>query len=71
MVSETFRAKLKLAETPAYKLAIRAGVSPHVLSKLTLGLTRAEPGDERVIAVGRLLGLPPEECFAPQGGNDA
>ena len=38
-------------------------IRPVVLSKLIYGYERVSPKDHRVIAVGRVLGLLPDECF--------
>ncbi len=63
MVSKELRAAIKLGEEPAYKIAHRAGISSSTLSKLICGIDKVRPGDPRVLAVGRVLGLKPEECF--------
>jgi transcriptional regulator with XRE-family HTH domain len=61
--SYRFRARLKLHKLPAYQIAQHADVDPATLSKLVHGAIAVKPGDERVIAVGRILGLEPEDCF--------
>ena len=63
MLSRRFVQALKLHHEPAYRLAWRAGLHPATLSKLIHGAERVRPQDERVIAVGRELGLSPTECF--------
>jgi len=63
MVSQKLRATIKLGEEPAYKIAHRAGISSSTLSKLICGIDKVKPGDHRVLAVGSVLGLKPEECF--------
>jgi hypothetical protein len=63
MVSRKFIAAVKLSDTPAYKLAQKAGVDPVLLSKLIRGIIRPKPNDNRVIMIGALLGLKPSECF--------
>ena len=63
MVSQELKAAIKLGEEPAYKIAHRAGISSSTLSKLICGIDKVRPGDPRVLAVGRVLGLKPEECF--------
>jgi hypothetical protein len=62
-VSQKFIAALKLSPLPAYKIAWSAGVNPTMLSKLINGIERPKPGDPRIIDVGRVLGIPAEECF--------
>ena len=63
MISIKLLAAIKLHPEPAYRLAQKAGVNPSVLSKLMRGYTPVEDGDERIIAVGKLLGFTSKECF--------
>jgi hypothetical protein len=63
MVSQKLRAKIKLGSEPAYKIAHEAGIDPSTLSKLICGIVKVARGDPRVIAVGRVLGIPEDECF--------
>jgi len=62
-VSQKFKAAVKLGNQPAYRRAQEAGIGPTVLSKLMNGICKVQESDPRVIAVGRVLGLQPEECF--------
>lgn len=62
-LSQRFIYAVKLGPYRAYHLAHQAGLHPATLSKLITGAERVKPGDPRVIAVGRVLGLGPEECF--------
>ena len=62
-VSERFLIRLKLNELPAYRLAQQAGVNPNTLSRLINGIDVIKPRDERIIAVGQVIGLGPTECF--------
>jgi hypothetical protein len=66
MISRNFRIAVKLSELPAWRLAMNAGINPNVLSKIMSGALRVKPGDERVIKIGRAVGLNPEECFSEQ-----
>lgn len=63
MLSRRFVETLKLHPEPAYKVAWRAGLHPATLSKLIHGAERVRERDERIVAVGRELGLEPEDCF--------
>ena len=63
MISRDFKIAVKLAEIPAWKIATQAGINPNVLSKIMTGALRVKPGDQRVLRVGKFLGLKPEECF--------
>ena len=64
-VSREFVVALKLHPDPAYKLAQRAGINPNTLSKLVNGAEKLKRQDSRILAVGAVLGLSPEECFEP------
>ena len=48
----------------AYQIAQAAGLHPQVLSSLVNDVRPVYPDDARVIAVGRVLGLTPADCFA-------
>ena len=69
MVSRALLERIKLSHTPAYRLAITAGLHPSTLSKLMNGAERVRPDDPRIVAVGRQLGLLPMECFASDGDD--
>ena len=62
-VSKQFLISLKLSEAPAYRIAQQAGVNPNTLSRLINGIDPIRPGDKRIIAVGKILGIPESECF--------
>ncbi len=62
-VSEQFLIRLKLHELPAYRIAQQAGVNPNTLSRLINGIDPIKGGDERILAVGRIIGLGATECF--------
>uniref|UniRef100_A0A7V3KMN2 XRE family transcriptional regulator n=1 Tax=candidate division WOR-3 bacterium TaxID=2052148 RepID=A0A7V3KMN2_UNCW3 len=62
-VSRKFIERLKLGTQPAYRVAWRAKIHPVILSKLIHGAEKVWPNDRRIIAVGKILGLSPEECF--------
>lgn len=63
MISRRFKAEIKLGATPAYKIAQKAGVDSSTLSKIMCGIVTVKPQDPRVLKVGKILGLKPEECF--------
>ncbi len=69
-LSEEFLIRLKLHELPAYRLAQQAGVNPNVLSRLINGIEPMKPQDERIIAVGKVIGLAPSDCFKKDANND-
>jgi hypothetical protein len=70
-LSRRFVEAVKLHDEPAYRLAWRAGIHPATLSKLLHGAERLRPADDRVIAVGRELGLKPEDCFETESPHVA
>lgn len=62
-ISRKLRAAVKLSPVRMYRLAQEAGLHPSTLSKLINGITPARPGDPRILRLGTLLGLKPEELF--------
>ncbi len=62
-VSERLWAAIKTSRQPAYRIAQEVGVHPSWLSKAVNGIERVKPGDPRIIAVGRIVGVPAGECF--------
>jgi hypothetical protein len=71
MLSPEFVRRIKLANEPAYRIANRAAIHPCTLSKLLNGQERIKSGDARVIAIGRVVGLSAEECFAADDSHHA
>ena len=63
MVSEKFKAAIKLHSLKAYQIAHKAGLHPSTLSKILNGIERVAPNDPRVLRVAKVLGLMLEECF--------
>lgn len=61
-ISNRLRNEIKL-NAPAYRIALKAGIHHSTLSKLMCGIEIIKPNDQRVIAVGKVLGVPAEECF--------
>jgi hypothetical protein len=66
MVSERLRTAVKTAPERQYRLAHQVHVHPSLLSAWLNGITSPRPGDPRVIALGRLVGVPEHECFAEE-----
>jgi len=69
-VSKKFKASIKLADIPAYRIARQSNVNPDVLSKLMTGALYVKKGDERVIRVAKVLGLDPSKCFVEVGSRE-
>lgn len=63
MISKKLITEIKLSPIPAYRIAQEAGIDPSTLSKMVCGIIRVKLDDNRVVRVGRLLGLKPHECF--------
>ena len=63
MVSKKLKAAIKLGDKPAYKIAQQAGLDPSTLSKLLCGISRVRPNDSRILAIGKVLGIPASDCF--------
>ena len=66
MVSRKLIVAVKLSTLKGYQIAHRAGLHPATLSKIINGIERVKPNDPRVIAVGRVLGLEPDQCFSQE-----
>jgi len=62
-LSREFKARLKLADQPAYKIANQAGINPTTLSKLVNGIEPLKPNDERIGRVAAVLGMSPADAF--------
>jgi DNA-binding LacI/PurR family transcriptional regulator len=62
-VSKAFTHAVKLSEKRAYEIAQEAGIHEATLSHLVNGIRPIESNDERVLAVAKVLGLRPEDCF--------
>jgi hypothetical protein len=67
MVSQKLKIAVFLSNKPSYKIAQEADMHPSTLSKILRGIEQVKPDDPRVIAVARVLGLSPEECFEQEG----
>ncbi len=63
MLTRRFIERLKLWHEPQYSVALKAGVHPSLLSKWIIGAQAVRRGDPRAIAIGRLIGLEPDEVF--------
>jgi hypothetical protein len=63
MISKKFKIAVKLDSRRQYEIAWAADVNPTTLSQIMTGYVRPKAGDLRVIRVGKLLSLRPEEGF--------
>jgi hypothetical protein len=62
-ISGRFWIAVKTSRMKGYEIANLAGIHPSTLSKLLWEVKTVRPDDHRVIAVAKVLGLSPEECF--------
>lgn len=62
-LSEEFLKRLRLNNIRMYKIAQMAGIHHTTLSRIINGIERIKKNDPRVIRVGHVLGLKPNECF--------
>jgi hypothetical protein len=67
VVSQRLKIAVKTAPSRQYVLARRIRVHPSVLSAWLNQMTDPRPNDPRVIALGRLVGVPADECFEAEG----
>jgi transcriptional regulator with XRE-family HTH domain len=64
MISTTLRNAVRLYPDRIWQLARRIGVHPTVVSKWLSGSQPPKAGDPRVIALGALVGVSADRCFA-------
>lgn len=69
MLSQQFKDRLKLWHEPQYRVALKADVNPSLLSKWVIGAQRVRNGDARLVRVGQILGLKPDEIFEKDSRN--
>lgn len=62
-ISEKFWVAVKTSHLRGYEIANLAGIHPTTLSKLLWEIKSLNSQDQKVIAVGKVLGLEPDECF--------
>ena len=63
MISQELIKRFRLSHLKGYQIAQLAGLHPSTLSKLINRIEHPRKDDQRVIAVGRVLGLKRDECF--------
>jgi DNA-binding CsgD family transcriptional regulator len=56
--------RLRAAGIRQYQIALKAGLHPSVVSALLKGAVPIATGDARVLALGRVLGVPADRCFS-------
>ena len=68
MVSKKLKDAVRTSDKKAYIIAQEADMHPTMLSQLINDILNIQDNDERVIAVGKVLGLKPEDCFNSHSG---
>ena len=63
-ISQDLFTAVKLSPTKSYVIAERAGIDAATLSRILHGAQRLRPGDPRVLAVAREVGVPASRAFA-------
>ena len=63
MISRKLREAVILSEMKSYQIAHAANLHPSTLSRIICGIEKVKKGDPRVISIGRVLGIPAEDCF--------
>jgi hypothetical protein len=69
MVSQTFKAAIRLSPKRGYQIAHEAGIHPSTLSRIICGIEKAKDDDPRVLKVAQVLGLEPTACFETEGSG--
>ena len=68
-ISRKLYEAVKLAPLPQYEYAHTLGVNTATLSQIVNGILVTQIGDDRVIRLGELLGVPEDECYELQEEN--
>ena len=63
MITDKLRIAVKTSPTRQYRLAHEIDVHPSVLSSWLNGIVYPRADDPRIVKLGRLVGVPPDECF--------
>jgi hypothetical protein len=54
---------IRMSPLRAYKIAQAAHLHPSTLSKIICGIQVVKENDERVLRVGKVVGVPADKCF--------
>lgn len=63
MVSKKLKDAVQTDRRKDYVIAATAGLHPSMLSQLINNILTVKDGDERVIRIGEVIGVGPEDCF--------
>jgi hypothetical protein len=70
-VSRRLIEAVRLSPDRGYVIAHQAALHPSTLSKLINGVERIRPDDARVLAIARVVGVPPEHAFAAPADSES
>ena len=62
-ISKGLKDAVKLSTFNQYTIANRAGLSQSMMSQLLNEIAPHQEDDPRVIAIGKVVGVEPEDCF--------
>ena len=62
-ISDKLRFAVKTSNTRQYRLARQIDTTPSQLSSWLNGIVDPRFGDPRILELGRLVGVRPDECF--------
>jgi hypothetical protein len=63
MVSKKLVNAVKLSEKRGYVIAQEAGLHPSMLSQIINNYIAVRDNDARVVAIGKVVGVAPSDCF--------
>jgi predicted transcriptional regulator len=63
MISRKLKESIKLSDLRAYEIAYKAKINPSTLSRILNGIEEVKRGDPRVLRIGKVLSIKPNECF--------
>ena len=68
-VSKKFIQAVRTSPARNYRLALTSGIHPTYLSKIINHAAQVKFGDPKIIILGGLLSLPPEQCFSEKSNE--
>ena len=63
MISQKLKNAVRLSDKRSYMIAHEAGLHPSTLSRIICGIEKVTHGDQRVLSIAGVIGLPEDECF--------
>jgi hypothetical protein len=62
-ISRKLFEKVKLDDRKQFEIAREAGICATTFSQIIRGIVLTRPGDTRVLRIGELVGISPDECY--------